>query len=109
MKSHDERVKIDLDEYRSEGGRVFVGRERGQRCRQKANLDWLDERETAVEIHVPEDTFSVNSSFFLAMFAKSIRKHGAARFRELYEFTGLGRGRHGERRNPGGAGEGAPF
>ena len=88
MTSPVESVKVDLDNYRSPGGRVFAGRDRGRRARKRAKLDEHDGQGRQVEVHVPEDTFSVTSSFFLAMFGPSIRRHGKERFRKLYSFTG---------------------
>ena len=88
MTSPVEPVRVDLGNYRSPDGRVFAGRDRGRRARKRARLDEHDRHGRRVEVHVPEDIFSVTSSFFLAMFGPSIRHHKAARFRELYSFTG---------------------
>lgn len=79
---------IDLDKYRSKASRVFAGRSRGEAVRTAAKLDDIDRTEEIVEVHVPEDTFSVNSSFFLGMFGGSIRTLGEDKFREKYRFVG---------------------
>jgi len=65
--------KIDFKEL---GGPVFVGRERGNRVREKFNLDQIDTSDEKIQIIVPEDTYSINPSFFLALFGKSIRTLG---------------------------------
>jgi len=88
MTSQTEPARVDLGNYRSPGGRVFAGRDRGRRARKRAKLEEHDRVSRPVEVHVPVDTFSVTSSFFLAMFGPSIRYHKEARFRELYSFTG---------------------
>lgn len=80
---------VDLKDYRTRDSRVFSGRERGAAVRRSAELDRLDkEPKTLVEVRVPEDIFSVNSSFFLGMFGDSIRALGAEGFRAKYRFEG---------------------
>lgn len=60
------------------GGPVFVGRDKGIAARQKASLDEIDKKADAiVVVKIPDDTYSVNSSFFLGLFGKSIRKAGS--------------------------------
>lgn len=81
-------IRVHFDDFRAPDGRVFSGRDRGRRARRKAELDKLDRAGRHVEVHIPDDVFSVTSSFFLAMFGPSIRYHGKIRFRELYSFTG---------------------
>lgn len=80
--------ELDLAAYRSPEVRVFAGRERGQRVREAAQLDKLERKYATIEVHIPEDVYSVNSSFFLGMFGDSIRELGEAAFREKYRFTG---------------------
>jgi hypothetical protein len=77
-------VKIDLGKY---GGPVFVGREAGELARKRSHLDKYDGVPGRVKILVPEGTYSVNSSFFLGMFDKSIKKLGSREaFLEKFEF-----------------------
>ena len=80
--------RIDLALYRTPGVRVFAGRDRGREVRAAAELDRLDQSSDTVEIVVPGDVFSVNSSFFLAMFGPSIRHLREPGFRHKYRFTG---------------------
>lgn len=83
------KTVLDLDRFRSGGSRVFAGRDRGIRVREAMKLDEIDrEPEAEVEVIVPTDVFSVNSSFFLGLFGPSIRSLGAERFREVYQFSG---------------------
>lgn len=79
---------INLDEYRSNGSKVFAGRERGKLARQRAGLDQIDQTDTTVLVRVPEDIYSVNSSFFLGMFGPSIRRLGGEEFRRRFSFEG---------------------
>jgi hypothetical protein len=79
---------IDLNAYRTPGVRVFAGRDRGKEVRAAAGLNELDRSDELVEIRVPEDIFSVNSSFFLGMFGDSIRALGDSEFRRRFRFVG---------------------
>jgi hypothetical protein len=79
---------IDLDQYRTPGIRVYAGRERGARVRADALLDQFDKDGEEVTVKIPEDSFSVNSSFFLGMFGPSIRLLKEEKFRERYKFEG---------------------
>jgi hypothetical protein len=80
--------KIDLGRFQEAQVRVFAGRDRGKEVRRATRLDDLDHSNETVEVHVPENTFAVNSSFFLAMFGDSIRYLKEDGFRGKYQFTG---------------------
>ena len=81
-------VRVDLGKYQEKDVRVFAGRGRGASARAATNLDALDKTPDEVEVHVPVETFAMNSSYFLAMFGNSIRSLGAEAFRKKYRFTG---------------------
>lgn len=81
-------VRIDLDSYRDPRSRIFSGRARGEQVRLAAKLPELDISTDRVEIHVPEDVFSVTSSFFLGMFRDSINTLGEEGFRKKFSFAG---------------------
>lgn len=80
---------IDLSEFRTEGVLVFAGRDRGMDVRRKAGLDDVDKQERCVEVRIPDDTFSLTSSFFLGLFGDSVRMLGEELFRQRYTFVGL--------------------
>lgn len=83
-----ERV-IELRKYSDPGVGVLAGRERGEAVRKEERLDALDRDESAVvDVVIPDEVFSVNSSFTLGMFTESIRKLGPDRFRAKYRFRG---------------------
>jgi hypothetical protein len=68
-------IEIDLKKY---GGPVYTGRDKGQLIREKNDLDKIDQdSSTNVTILVPDNAFSLNSSFFLGVFGKSIRAAGS--------------------------------
>jgi hypothetical protein len=87
--SAEPKLVLDLNLWRgSQEIRVLAGREVGEDVRRKANVEALDDRDEPVEVRVPADLFSLTSSFFLGLFAPSIRKLGASQFRKHYFFTG---------------------
>lgn len=81
-------AQVKLGDYRTPGVGVLAGRERGRNVRAAARLDELDTQQEPITVLVAEDIFSVNSSFFLGMFAESIRKLGEPEFRKRYRFEG---------------------
>lgn len=84
---------IDLAKY-SQGVSVLAGRDRGYAVRKAEALDSLERDykpgDEPVLVRIPETVLSVNSSFFLGMFEKSIRDLGADGFRSAYRFEGNG-------------------
>jgi len=67
------------------GGPVYIGRDRGMAERAKYNLDEVDKSDQCVTVKIPESTYSINSSFFLGLFGKSIKYAGSSeKFREKY-------------------------
>jgi hypothetical protein len=83
-----DQLLIDLDKFRSSGARVFAGRDRGREVRRVADLDSIDAGAATATVHVPPDTLSVNSSFFLGLFGPSVRRLREEGFRAKYHFTG---------------------
>lgn len=81
----NKKIEIDLKKF---GGPVYSGRPKGESVRSKNNLDKIDQDpETHVIILVPEDAFSLNSSFFLGLLGKSIRSAGSReKFLAKFEF-----------------------
>lgn len=73
----------------TENTKLFLGRDNGEWYRLVYDLDRLDLSGEQVEVHIPEDTFAVTSSFFGGMFDESIRLLGPLGFKHQYNFTGL--------------------
>lgn len=78
--------RVDLGNYRKGNSRVFSGRSEGKIVRKKLKLDEIDQTKEKLIIVFPEDTISLNSSFFLGVFGSSIRSLGKDKFKEVYEF-----------------------
>lgn len=79
---------INLGEIQQKGSKVFSGRENGKISRQKLNLDYLDTIDEEITVIIPDDTFSINTSFFLGLFGPSVRKLGVKGFKDKYKFVG---------------------
>jgi hypothetical protein len=59
------------------GGPVFTGRARGREARLLLRLDELDRSATEIAVIVPDQTYSISSSFFLGLFEESIVAAGS--------------------------------
>ncbi len=68
------------------GCKVLSGRSLGAKDRIKFSLDKLDVSPVQVYIKIPYEMYSVNSSYFLALFGKSIRTLGKDGFLSKYKF-----------------------
>jgi hypothetical protein len=83
---------IDLEALR--GGdrvRVLAGRDAGREARRLAKIEALESAAApgdTIEVRIPQRIISVTSSFFLGLFAESIRRLGVEGFRARYRFTG---------------------
>lgn len=78
-------LKIDFAAFNS---RVLVGRPRGEKAREKYGLDSIDQEGRQVEVVISDNIYSVNSSFFLGLFGKSIVNAGSREsFFDRYHFA----------------------
>jgi hypothetical protein len=82
-------VKIDLrDALTSPESRVLSGRDRGNECRKRFEVDRLDKSPETVDVIIPDRIYSLNTSFFLGLFGESVRKLTKAGFLQKYHFEG---------------------
>ena len=65
--------KIELSRM---GGPLFSGREKGRLNREKFDMDTIDASDKLVDVIIPDNTYSITSSFFMGLFGKSIRNIG---------------------------------
>lgn len=78
-------MKID---FRTIEGPVYTGRSRGEALRQELALGNADVRNEMVEVTIPEDTYTISSSFFLGLFGPSIVNAGSKEaFYARYHFA----------------------
>jgi hypothetical protein len=78
---------IDFQKFRSAESKVFSGRDRGKVVRDQINFDELIKSTKKVEIRIPSDVYTVNTSFFLGLFGNIVRKLGELVFREKFIFV----------------------
>lgn len=78
-------IVIDLSTF---DGPVYTGRPRGEYIRAKIDLNKIDSNPlTNVKVIVPDNTFSLNSSFFLGLFGPSVRASGSRdKFLNKFQF-----------------------
>lgn len=78
--------EINLQMFKRSESKVYTGRPEGEKARSQLKLDDFDKTDDIMKITIPEDTFSVNSSFFSGMFQKSLKTLGEEAFRRKYLF-----------------------
>jgi hypothetical protein len=79
-------MRISLDSYGEKTGKVLAGREKGEEVRDKLDLEKMDQNSEPVEVAIPGDVYSMNTSYFLGLFGPSVRTLGEAGFEEKYTF-----------------------
>lgn len=80
------KATIDLEQYRTAGSKVFIGRDRGKDIRMKSKLDELIERGENIEIIVPEEVMSVNPSFLEEFLFNAVKRLGKEEFYKRVTF-----------------------
>jgi len=80
------RKQIDLSNYKSKNVKVLSGRDKGNEAREKSKLGVIETEFDVIEILIPADLISLNSSFFLGMFGESVRHLKEEGFRKKYTF-----------------------
>lgn len=78
--------KLDLSTINGKQYKVLSGVDLGEIARNSFGLDEEDEKAEVITIEIPEQVYSVNSSFFSGVFQKSLKKLGEEKFREKYIF-----------------------
>lgn len=81
-------TQINLKPYAGAHSIVMSGRPRATQIRKELNLDDLDKKDESVEVLVPLEVVSLNSSFFLGLFGQSVRNLGVEKFFQKYRFNG---------------------
>lgn len=83
----EELKKIDLEEYRTKGSKVFTGRERGRQIREKSQIDTLINQFSLIEISIPKDVMSVNPSFLEELLYNTVKELGCDSFFKKIKFV----------------------
>lgn len=87
-REHDTRT-VDLDDYRNKGVILLSGRAKGEAVRSQLRLEEVDRDPTGtITFLVPDEIVSLNISFFLGLFSKSVKSLGEEAFRAKYIIRG---------------------
>lgn len=80
--------KIELTKSHRGGTKstTFAGRSEGKKVRTHLDLDKKDKELNNYQVVIPNDTTSMNPSFYLGLFFESIAMLGIERFQEKYAF-----------------------
>ena len=70
-------TNITMIDFEKFNGPVYTGRARGERARSQLQLDQVDEDMAFVEVKIPDNTYTVSSSFFLGLFGPSVLRAGS--------------------------------
>ncbi|MDP2572888.1 hypothetical protein Q8W40_11900 [Vibrio penaeicida] len=84
---------VDID-FKKLGGPTYIGRDKGEAVRKNFKLDELEMADCLekVRVNIPPETYNINSSFFLGLFGKSIRKAGSEEnFLAVFDFQTHGK------------------
>ena len=79
-------MEMKLGSLISGESKILSGRDTGEVARKRFKLDELDIKDEKVVVNIPKRVWSINSSFFLGCFGKSVRTLGEEKFREKYIF-----------------------
>ncbi len=77
--------KIELKNY-IKNKKVLAGRDNGANIRQTINLEKIESENEKIEVIIPTEVYSFNSSYFLGMFGESVKKFGKEGFEKKYNF-----------------------
>jgi hypothetical protein len=71
-------LEISFSDLTKDGEvRNLSGHERGRAARVNYHLDDVDQADESVRVVIPDDVYSITSSFFQGMFSESVRKAGS--------------------------------
>lgn len=84
MSNEQKIFRVNLREF---GGKVYVGRPKGELGRTKFRLSEAEASNDVIVVVVPLDTFAINSSFLLGLVGPAIKASGSREaFLEKYRF-----------------------
>lgn len=84
MSNEKKTTRVNLRDF---GGKVYVGRPKGELGREKLRLSSAEATSDLIVIVVPPDTFAINSSFLLGLVGPAIKAMGSRdAFLQKYRF-----------------------
>lgn len=82
---------INLEDFRTQGAKVFTTRPRGIEVRNKSKIDSIEPLYDKVSITIPVDISSINPSFLEEFFENIVMKLGEREFYKKVSFVNEGR------------------
>jgi len=82
---------INLQDFRTEGAKVFTTRPRGIEVRNKSKIDSVEPMYDKISITIPADISSINPSFLEEFFENIVMKLGEEGFYKKFSFINEGR------------------
>ncbi len=82
---------INLQDFRTEGAKVFTTRPRGIEVRNKSKIDSVEPMYDKIIITIPKDISSINPSFLEEFFENIVMKLGEEGFYKKFSFVNEGR------------------
>lgn len=83
--------KIDLQDFRTAGAKVFTTRPRGIEVRTKSKIDTIEPMYDKIEIIIPTDISSINPSFLEEFFENVVVRLKETGFYQKFSFINEGR------------------
>lgn len=84
-------LKIDLEEYRTPGSKVFTGRDRGITVRKQSGIDDVESKYDTIDIIIPQNIRSINPSFLEEFLTNVVIKLKPEKFHEKFHFINEGK------------------
>ena len=81
------KYPLNMEQFLEKGSKALAGSDEGKNGRKLYNLDIIEDQFDIIEVIFPDDLFSLNTSFFLGFFSKSIKKFGED-FLKKFQFKG---------------------
>jgi hypothetical protein len=82
---------INLQDYRTQGSRVFTGRDRGMEVREASKIDIIETECETITIVIPDDIGSINPSFLEEFLYNVVIKLQPDNFFKKFKFENNGR------------------
>lgn len=83
--------KINLEDFRTAGAKVFTTRPRGIEVRNKSKIDTIEPMYDKIEIIIPSDISSINPSFLEEFFENVVMRLRESGFHQKFSFVNEGR------------------
>jgi len=82
---------INLQDFRTQGSKVFASRARGKQVRKDSKIDEIETSFDKITISIPVDISSINPSFLEEFLENVVAKLGESSFYSKFSFVNPGR------------------